>query len=49
VIQGYGSAVENIDALIEQRDYLKNISNAGESAQQRHLTLDQAKKAIQPK
>ncbi len=43
-IPGYGSAVENIDALIEQRDYLKNLSDAVKSARQRLLTLDQAKK-----
>jgi len=47
VIPGHGDAVENIDALVEQRDYLKNICDAVESAQQRHLTLDQAKKSIQ--
>ena len=47
VIPGHGGTVENIDALIEQRDYLKNLCYAVESAQQRHLTLDQAKKSIQ--
>lgn len=46
VIPGHGGAVENVDALVEQRDYLKNICEAVVTARGKKLTLDQAKKTI---
>lgn len=46
VIPGHGGVVENIDALIEQRDYLNNICKAVVNARQNGLTLDEAKESI---
>ena len=46
VIPGHGGVVENVDALIEQRDYLKNICEVVVNARQKGLTLDKAKESI---
>ncbi len=46
VIPGHGGAVENIEALIEQRDYLKNIYEAVVTSRENKLTLDQAKETM---
>jgi len=46
VIPGHGGVVVNVEALIEQRDYLKDICNAVNNARHRNLSLGQAKKDI---
>jgi glyoxylase-like metal-dependent hydrolase (beta-lactamase superfamily II) len=46
VIPGHGGVVENVDALIEQRDYLKNICEVVVNARQKGLTLGKAKESI---
>jgi cyclase len=46
VIPGHGGVVLTVDALKEQRDYLKNLCDAVKGARQSDLNLDLAKKEI---
>jgi glyoxylase-like metal-dependent hydrolase (beta-lactamase superfamily II) len=46
VIPGHGGVDENVHALIEQRDYLKNVCEAVIDARQKRFTLDEIKATI---
>ena len=47
VIPGHGDAVLGVEALIEQRDYLKTVVDAVKAARKRGLSLERAKVEIQ--
>jgi rhodanese-related sulfurtransferase len=46
VIPGHGGVILNVEALKEQRDYLKDICNEVNNARHRNLSLEKAKKEI---
>jgi glyoxylase-like metal-dependent hydrolase (beta-lactamase superfamily II) len=46
VIPGHGGVVLGVEALEEQRDYLRDLHDAVKSARQKNLSLEQAQKVI---
>jgi glyoxylase-like metal-dependent hydrolase (beta-lactamase superfamily II) len=46
VIPGHGGIVLDVESLIEQRDYLRNLRDAVKSIQRKNLTLNDAKNEI---